>query len=58
MPQSRPCSWVGILLPPLQLQLQPQPANWDDGKRHKLDKKVTEEELRKMSWEGKVEDDR
>jgi hypothetical protein len=54
-PRSRPCSWVGMLLPPLQLQLQPQLANGDYEKRHGLDK-ITEEELRKRSPEGKVED--
>jgi len=44
-----------LLQPPPQLR--PQPANIDNGKRHKLDKKITEEELRKRSSEGEVEDE-
>jgi hypothetical protein len=34
--------FVGGYAAAAQLQLQPQPANRDDGKRHKLDKKTTE----------------
>ena len=30
-------------------QLQPQLANRDDGKRHKLHKKITEQDLRRRS---------
>ena len=56
-PQSRPSSGVGMPLPLPRLQSQPQPANRDDGKRHKLDEKITEEELRKRSSEWEVEDE-
>jgi len=42
----------------LQLQLQPQPANLVNGKLHKLDKRITEDELRKRSAEQQwVEDE-
>ena len=40
-----------------QPQLQPQPANIDNGKRHKLDKKITEEELKRRSSKREVEDE-
>jgi hypothetical protein len=42
---------------PLQIERQLQAANPDDGKRHKLDKKITEEELKQKSSERKVEDE-
>jgi len=56
-PRSRPSSGVGM--PQLQPQpsLQLQPSNLDNGKRHKLDKKITEEELRKRSEEVGAEDE-
>jgi hypothetical protein len=37
--------------PPLQLQ---PPINLDDGKRHKLDKKITEEEFWRNSEQQEV----
>jgi hypothetical protein len=43
-PRSWPSSGVDMPQPQPQLQHQP-PINLDDGKRHKLDKKITEEEL-------------
>ena len=49
-PRSRPSSGVGMPQP------QPQPINLDDGKRRKLDKKITEEEPRR-SYEKEEEDD-
>ena len=48
---------VYMPLPLPQLQFQPQPANRDDGKRYELSKKITEEEQRKRSSEGEVEDE-
>jgi len=49
-PRSRPSSSVDMPQP------QPQPINLDDGKRHKLDKRITEEEPRRSS-ENEVEED-
>ena len=46
---------MGVPLLQPSPQLQPQPANIDNGKRHKLDKKITEEELRKRSSEREDE---
>jgi hypothetical protein len=46
-----------MLLPQPSPQLRPQPASIDNGKRLKLDKKFTEEELKKRSLEGEVEDE-
>jgi hypothetical protein len=56
-PRPRPSSRVGMPLLQPPPQLRPQPANVDNGKRHKLDKEITEEELRKRSSEGEVEDE-
>ncbi|KIM44168.1 hypothetical protein M413DRAFT_9365 [Hebeloma cylindrosporum] len=58
-PRSRPSSGVGMPLPQPQPRPQPQflpqaeaqPSNLDDGKRRRLDKQITEEELQRMSWE-------
>jgi len=55
--RSRPSSGVGMPLLQPQPSLQLQPSNLDNGKRHTLDKKITEEELRKRSEEGGVEDE-
>jgi len=57
-PRSRLSLWAGmplLLLPP---QLQLQPVNRNDQKQHKLDEKITEEELRRRSLEQqRVEDE-
>jgi hypothetical protein len=47
---------MSLSQPQPQLQHQP-PINLDDGKRHKLDKKVTEEELRRSSEHEVVDDE-
>jgi hypothetical protein len=56
-PRSRPTSGVGM--PQLQPQssLQLQPSNLDNGQRHTLDRRITEEELRRRSEEGGVENE-
>ena len=57
-PRSLPSSGVGMPLQPqpqLQIERQLQPGNLDNEKRHKLDKKITEEGLRTRSSEGGVE---
>ena len=50
-------SWAGTPLQQPPPQPQPQPVNRDDGKRHKLDQEITEEELRKRSSEQQEIDD-
>jgi len=46
-------SWVGTPLQQASPQLQTQPANRGDGKRHKPDQKITEEE-KKLVKEGRL----
>jgi hypothetical protein len=56
-PRSRPSSGVDMPLLQPQPSLQLQPSNLDNGKRHTLDRRITEEELRRRSEEGGVEDE-